>query len=144
MEPTKHLQQTSLFLQSTHPLTSLPPSQQTHKDVPFDIHTTGTLSSGNPVYRSFSNGTYNISLTVTDSSGNTTTSSRTLTVSSPPQPILTTISAINSGTYSTRDWVTQKHMYSSSGVPSAGTLVEIKNAVLSNVANGAASGDCND
>src|SRR5439155_13650022 len=75
----------------------------------------GTLSSGNPVYRSFSNGTYNISLTVTDSSGNTTTSSRTLTVSSPPQPILTTISAINSGTYSTRDWVTQKHMYSSSG-----------------------------
>jgi List-Bact-rpt repeat protein len=60
------------------------------------------------------------------------------------QPLLTTAAVIDSGTYSTRQWTTQKHVYSSTGGPSNGTLVEIRNAVLSNVANGAASGDCND
>jgi hypothetical protein len=60
------------------------------------------------------------------------------------QPLLTTAAVIDSGTYSTRQWLTQKHVYSSTGAPSSGALVEIQNAVLSNVANGAASGDCND
>ena len=61
-----------------------------------------------------------------------------------PQPLLTTAAVIDSGAYSTRHWITQKHVYTSTGVPSNGTLVEIQNAILSNVANGAASGDCND
>jgi hypothetical protein len=60
------------------------------------------------------------------------------------QPLLTTAAIIDSGTYSTRPWLTQKHVYSAMGVPPNGTLVEIQNAVLSSVANGAASGDCND
>jgi hypothetical protein len=60
------------------------------------------------------------------------------------QPLLTTVAVIDGGTYSTRPWMTEKHVYSSTGTPSSGTLVEIQNAVLSNVANGAASGDCND
>jgi Divergent InlB B-repeat domain len=67
-----------------------------------------------------------------------------LYISGSAQPLLTTAAVIDSGTYSTRPWMTEKHVYSSTGVPSNGTLVEIQNAVLSNVANGAASGDCND
>ncbi len=67
-----------------------------------------------------------------------------LTTGGGSQPVQTTAAVINSGIYPTRDWLTQKHTYSSTGVPSSGTLVEIKNAVLSSVANGASSGDCND
>ena len=59
-------------------------------------------------------------------------------------PLLTNASTINSGLFSTRSWSTEKHVYSMSGVPSNGTLVEIQNAVLSSVYNGAASQDCND
>src|SRR5881296_4267195 len=67
-----------------------------------------------------------------------------LTTGGGTQPVQTTAAVINSGVYPTRDWLTQKHTYSSTGVPSSGTLIEINNAVLSSVANGAASGDCND
>src|SRR5438309_3229807 len=42
----------------------------------------GTLKTGNPVTQSFTNGTYNISLNVTDSAGNVSTSSQSLTVAS--------------------------------------------------------------
>jgi len=59
-------------------------------------------------------------------------------------PLMTSASIIDSGAYSTRPWLTEKHAYSSTGVPSSGILVEIQNAVLSNVLNGAASLDCND
>ncbi len=60
------------------------------------------------------------------------------------QPLPTTAAVINSGVYTTRPWLTQKHVYSSTGDPSNGTLVEVQSAVLSNVANGAASQDCSD
>jgi Divergent InlB B-repeat domain len=59
-------------------------------------------------------------------------------------PLLTSARIIDTGAYSTRPWLTEKHVFSSTGVPSSGTLVEIRNAVLSNVLNGPASLDCND
>lgn len=59
-------------------------------------------------------------------------------------PILTSASVIDGGAFSTRPWLTEKHIYNSTGVPSSGSLVEIRNAVLSNVLNGVASLDCND
>src|SRR5438093_6474005 len=67
-----------------------------------------------------------------------------LTTGGGTQPVQTTAAAINSGVYPTPDWITQKHTYSSTGVTTCWTAIDINNPDLSSVANRDASRDCND